>query len=501
MFCKHCGAPIADDSKFCPSCGQYLKEDSEPFPGNTDTTAETETERIEEAGETPVTPREPFREETTTNSTPEPPFSEETAAENKQEPAFGEAPFREANAPHNETGYGAPRPKDPFLGKADPSVKKNLIIGGIAIGVATLLSVLILVAGIAAALRSGTLQEGIDFFKSYEAYEDYDDDDGDENDTFPADPDEFAPNAQKLPDIGEAGNTVGNSLNSGIAADDGDGGVYYCDGNGIYHRSDGSEITELPCENGDFYSNLNKKGQTLYYVANFIDSNRQEIRSFDLDSEAETLLATTEEVILYLMAYGDKLYYATEYAIFALGADDPGSRVLYEADKAIFDMFVTEDGIYYTHEKEEGLCTLYRRDFHGEQEQAITDGYYFDFADGSLYINRMNEYGDDILCRADGNGGGEKELYCFSSGDEADYIVGMQVRNNICYYITEAPRSDGSLSCTVRAVDLVSGEECLIDKEPAAEENPFYALNIGGQWLFYYDDTFSYGLHIYELPM
>lgn len=462
MFCKYCGAPIADDSKFCPHCGQCLIEEKEL----------TEEEKKAAAATTAEV-----------EDTPKTPPDEETI---KEKEADAENRATEMVPPWDSVNQAS---ANPFIGKAHPSVKRNLIIAGIAVGIATILSILLMIVGIVSAVKSGTLEGGMNALKS------------EESTTFPADPDEFDPSEQKPMDLGEAGNTVGNSLNIGIAVDDGEGGVYYCDENTVYHRSADSEISEITSGNGDYYSNINKIDQNLYYIVNFTDSDRQSIMCYNPETETESLLAETDELIHYMMAYDDELYYATEYTIFAIQQGSKIIRTVYTTDDTLYDVFVTEDGIYYSQMTADGSYCLYRRDFHGDEEQYITTGDFFDFSDGTLYINRMDEYGNDILYQADGNGNEEKEIYRFNDADEMSYIVGMQIRNDICYCITETLQYDDDLCYDVRAVNLTNGDERIIDKDFTSEENPFCNLNIAGEWLFYYDDTFSYGLHIYELPM
>lgn len=459
MFCKYCGAPIADDSKFCPHCGQCLTEERNP------------TEEAAATTETDDASSSPLREEREADQ------EKETVTENRT---------TEMYPPKDSVNQAS---ADPFIGKAHPSVKRNLIIAGIAVGIATILSILLMIVGIVSAVKSGTFEDGMNALKS------------EESETFPADQDEFDPSEQKQIDLGKAGNTVGNSLNIGIAVDDGEGGVYYCDENTVYHRSADSEISEITSGNGDYYTNINRIGQELYYIVNFTDSDQQNIMCYNMETETESSLAETDELIHYMMAYDDELYYATEFTIFAMEPKSKLFRSVYTADETLYDVFVTEDGIYYSRITTDGSYGLYRRDFRGDEEQYITTGDFFDFSAGTLYINRMDEYGNDILYQADGNGNEEKEIYRFSNADEMTYIVGMQIRNNICYCITETLQYDDDLYYDVRAVNLTNGDERIIDKDFTSEENPFANLNIAGGWLFYYDATFSYGLHLYELPM
>lgn len=463
MFCKYCGAPIADDSKFCPNCGQCLMEEKEPTPEET--------------------------AETKTNSTSETLFTNDqfSAAKEKDTTEWGAGNPKERVFPPNiaENQIDA----DPFTGKAHPSVKRNLIIAGIVVGIATVLGIFLMIVGMISAYKSGAIENGTEALDIYEG------------ETFPADPNEFNPSENTPIDLQDAGNTVGNSLNIGTAVDDGEGGVYYCDGDIIYHRSENDEITEITHSDGNYFSNINKREQVLYYITNFTDSNRQEIMSYDLETETETLLTTADEIINYMMAYGDELYYATKNTIYAIHRESRDIRTVYVTEKTLYDVFTTEDGIYYSQTTADSSYQLYRRNFRGEEEQYITTGDFFDFSNGTLYINRMDEYGNDILYQADSNGNEEKEIYRFSDANEAAYIVGMQIRDNICYCIRETLQYDDDLYYEVQAVNITDNEEHIIDKDFTSEENPFCNLNIAGRWLFYYDTTFSYGLHIYELPM
>lgn len=455
MYCKFCGTPVADDSKFCPNCGKCLTEDTPSEP------QETTTETYEETTET-YTEAEPFSGE------------EET-------------PPRDNFAPYHE-----PEPSrydnDPFTGPAHPSVKKNIIIAVVAIGIATIISIVLMAASIASLVKSGAFDGTMDTLLSYE------------EETFPADPDDFVPPTDNdvIVDSGSAGNTVGNALNGGAAVDDGEGGVYYADLNSLYHRSAAGDITHLTDATGESCSNLVLLNNCIYYVINFTDETKQEIMCYDLNSDTSLSIAATEESIYYMMAYNNELYYAEETNIYALNLADNSTRAVYTSENPVYDVFVTEDGVYYAHQIEGAHYELYRRDHQGNNETLITDGFVFTFADNALYVDRSEEGGDAVY-KMNYNGELEKEVYRFDSTDSASYVTNMQVRSNVLYCITETYDINDKASFEVRAIDLENGEESLIDKDFTSTENPFYALNIGGDWLFYYDENFSYGLHVYEL--
>ncbi|MBQ4092864.1 MAG: DUF5050 domain-containing protein [Firmicutes bacterium] len=457
MYCKFCGTPVADDSKFCPNCGKCLME-------------ETPLETQESSNET--------YEETTETYTETTPFPEEE--ETTQQEPF--TPYGEQEAPRYNN--------DPFTGPAHPSVKKNIIIAAVAIGIATIISIVLMAASISSLVKSGAFDDTMDALLSYE------------EETFPADPDEFVPptdnDADAIVDPGSAGNTIGNVLNSGAAVDDGEGGVYYADLNSLYHRSAAGDITHLTDVQGESCSNLLLLNDKIYYVVNYEDEVLQEICCYDLNSDTSENIAAIDEPIYYMMAYDNEIYYTGDTDIYALNLADNSTRVVYLSENPVYDMFVTEAGVYYAHQIEGAYYELYRRDHPGNNETLITNGFAFTFADNALYADRSEEGGDAVY-KMDCNGDMEKEVYRFDSTDSTSYITQMQVRNNVLYCITETYDINDKASFEVRAIDLESGKESLIDRDFTSTENPFYALNIGGDWLFYYDDNFDYGLHVYEL--
>lgn len=454
MYCKYCGTPIADDSKFCPNCGKCLIE-------------ETPSEQKETITET---------------------YNETTEEYTETEPSTEEAPTENINS------YGEQEPphynNDPFIGPAHPSVKKNIIIATVGIGIATIISIILMAASISSLVKSGAFDDTLDALLSYE------------EETFPADPDDFVPptdnDVNAIVDPGSAGNTIGNALNGGAAVDDGEGGVYYADLNSLYHRSAAGDITHLTDVQGESCSNLLLLNDKIYYVINYEDEELQEICCYDLNNDTSENIAATDEPIYYMMAYDNEIYYTGDTDIYALNLDDNSTRIIYISENPVYDMFVTEDGVYYAHQIEGAHYDLYRRDHQGNNETLITNGFVFTLADNSLYASRSEEGGDAVY-KMNYNGEFEKEVFRFDSTDSASYVTNMQVRSNILYCITETYDINDSASFEVRAIDLKNGEESLIDKDFTSTENPFYALNIGGEWLFYYDENFDYGLHVYEL--
>ena len=462
MYCKYCGAPIADDSKFCPSCGQNLMEESIAEEINT---APTET-----CDTTYETPEEPIAEEPacTCDLNTEAPCGEET-------PSFA------------EEEYNAQPTYDPFSGPAHPSVKKNIIRACVAVGIATVISIILMVVSIASIVKNGSLEEA---FSAMDAYEE--DILVEEEETkIPMD----LPDANTVA-LGNAGNTAGNTINNGLAVIDGNGGAYYTDINMIYYRSVDNIATPITSSNGDSCTNLNIKDNNLYYIVNSNNNTKQDIVCFDLTSETETLITSLDETISYMMIYNNELFYATECNIMAMDLTTENTRTVYTAENTLLDVCVTENGIYFSREEDNGYYGLYCIKHNETTASPIEEGYYFCIDNGQIYSSDVDYTGCDTIYQKGELDKVAKAVYTFAEGT---FITQMNVQNNILYCVTETEESNGNYTYALRIINLENGDELVVDKDFATDENPFYSPNVAGDYLFYYDDNFDFGIRVYEI--
>ena len=480
MYCKYCGAPLPENSKFCPTCGQSLENNIPQEP------AEAYNEIPAEVKEDPIADTEisdPWE-------TPADPWAEPAAPAEEVTPDNEERPVTE-EIPTESIGFEEPplqeQPlNDPFSGPAHPSVKKNIIIACVVLGIATIISVILMGVGMVKMATSDAFLETVTEDGIGQSYSDSLNDNTDLdiviNDTF----DE------------KAGNTANNIINSGLAVADGNGGVYYTELNEVFLRSD-SDNTELILQtDADYIGGLNLNGNKLYYTTGTPDENLYQALCYDLNTATEITLWETDEIIYYGAYWDGEYFVTTTYDIYAINAEDQSVRTVLQSDYELCYPRFGEEGLYYAiRDTEDDSLNLYRSDFNGEGQELIANGWWFSYDQDTLYINNVDDQGYDIIETADLNGEGKELLYTFE--EQSTSVIEMSAENGILYCITTANGDTTDYVHEVRIIDPETNESSLIDKDFTEEENPFYFMNVAGGHLFYIDDTFIFGIRICDL--
>lgn len=483
MFCKYCGAPLPENGKFCPGCGHAIEtaEPAEEYRPVEDTPAEPQEETADPYADPYGDPigyteiKDPWATPTEETPIEEPTYTEEPAADPQQY----EVPEHNGFIPPQEP----PVNNDPFRGPAHPSVKKNIIITCVALGIATVLSMILMVVGIVKlAQAEASLQTPSTWEEMEQEY----------NSAMNGDGVDFGTETLYLGEYGaSAGNTANNTVNGGTSVNDGNGGAYYIDYNEICHRSADDDIESILSNDEAFYSNLNRSGNTLYYTkTNFDDIIT--VCSYDLNSEKETELWDSDENVYFISLWKDTLYITRDYDIHSLDLSTSETTTIFESDQEIFDPYVCDKGIYYVIPDEDFYGTLYRIDHEGNHKEEIALGYYFRFDGDTIYINDLNDSGYDTVETTDLDGNDREIIYSFDEYDT--YIDGMHVEDDILYCSTV---TNGTYR--VEIIDLITGDARTVEENSTETESPYYGISLAGNWLFYYDSSFDYGIRVCDL--
>ena len=119
-------------------------------------------------------------------------------------------------------------------------------------------------------------------------------------------------------------------------------------------------------------------------------------------------------------------------------------------------------------------------------------GYYFRFDGDTIYINDLNDSGYDTVETTDLDGNDREIIYSFDEYDT--YIDGMHVEDDILYCSTV---TNGTYR--VEIIDLITGDARTVEENSTETESPYYGISLAGNWLFYYDSSFDYGIRVCDL--
>ncbi|MBQ1251355.1 MAG: hypothetical protein IIY02_00405, partial [Firmicutes bacterium] len=243
---------------------------------------------------------------------------------------------------------------------------------------------------------------------------------------------------------------------------------------------------------------LNLNGNKLYYTTGTEDENLYRAHCYDLNTATEITLWETDEIIYYGAYWDGEYFVTTTYDIYAINPEDLSVRTVLQSDYEIFYPRFGEEGLYYAiRDTEDDSLNLYRTDFNGAGQKLIANGWWFSYDQDTLYINNVGDRGHDIIETADLNGEGKELLYTFE--EYSTSVMEMCAENGLLYCITTANGETTDYVHEVIIIDPETNESSLIDKDFTEEENPFYCMNVAGGHLFYFDDTFVFGIRICDL--
>ena len=491
MYCKHCGAPQAENSRYCPNCGNPLFEET-PKEQEIQSDTAPDTETRESVTEPAAAPEEPFAEIPV--EVPEEPTAE-TPAETAEEP-FAEIPAEApeeptAEAPAGEQAQAAPPPgneapppntppttayRDPFEGPPHPSLKRNLLIIGISGAVIAVIFGIISVFYIAAI----TVRDYYD----------------------PAEESGLPADSGISADIGDLdiaadamAAEAGNIANGGFALTDENGQTYYINVDTVYARDDMGNDEYLTSSGLGYYSFLNKVGPYLYYVTDYEDMLDAEIDRYNTETGEEEMLWESDEEILFMTIIGETIYFESDDTVYTADLNCESVTPLFEAEEEFAIVSFTKDGIFYTEDSDKDLG-IYRRDLNGKNKEKIGNGYAFCVDGDTICINSIDEYGADVIIAADLNGENAETVYTFEDPDIC--IESFLVRNGMLFCAAEIDKEDKD-SAALYAISLENGKTTVIAEEKDCKELPYYGLNLAGDLLFYCDDNDPYGIQIYDM--
>ena len=479
MYCKHCGAPQAENSRYCPNCGNPLFEET-PLKEQeiqNDTAPDTETPEpvSEPAAEAP---EESFTE--IPAEAPEEPISE-APAETAEEP-FAEIPAEDPAQAAPPPGNEAPQPntppttayRDPFEGPPHPSLKRNLLIIGISGAVIAVLFALLSIFAIAAT----TVRDVYD--------------QTDEEMT------EIAPPNEPL-DIEVADGVMaaeaGNIANGGFALEDENGQTYYINVDTVYARDDMGNDEYLTSSGLGYYGFLNKVGPYLYYVTDYEDMLDAEINRYNTETGEEEMLWESDDEILFMTIIGETIYFESDDTVYTADLNCESVTPLFKAEDDFAMVSFTKDGIFYTEDSDKDLG-IYRRDLNGENKEKLGEGYSFCVDGERIYINALDKNGADTIIAADLDGENAENLFSFE--DPAIFLSSFLIRDGMLFCAAETDKG-GEESAALYAINPKNGKITVIAEEKDCDDLPYYGLNLAGDTLFYCDDNDPYGIQIYDL--
>lgn len=469
MYCKHCGAPLAENSRYCTQCGKPTLEET-PAPQETDTPKNNETAKEPVSAETEAAPEgTPVLESNDT-------IQEEPTEENN------DAQQTEENLGEENTSPGGNVPpstvyQDPFEGPPQPSLKKNMLI----IGIVTVAAFVIFAAISIFSIAALTLRSINEEIKS-------------------APIETEADNQTNIIDIDVTDDamtaTPGNIANGGLALADEDGTTYYINVDTVYHRDEQGSDEYLTSSGLGYYSCLNKVGPYLYFVTDYENMLDSEIIRLNTETGDEEVLWKTDKNFRNLTIIGKTVYYESYGTIYTADLNFESISPLIEAEDEFDCVNMTKDGIFYIDNSDDGEGRIYRCELDGSNKREIGHGYAFCVDGEKIYIHSLNDNGCETIVAADLNGEKTETIYSFEDKD-----IDMEtflVSGDMLFCATEKEDKDEN-TCSLYAVNIKTGISTVIAEETNCDEIPYYGLNLAGNLLFYCNENDPYGTQIYDL--
>lgn len=463
MYCKHCGAPQAESSRYCPNCGNPLFEETPSEEQKIQNNTAPDTETSEPVTEPiPRTPEEPIKEAPAEEPTATPPPGNEAPE------TPGERP--QPNTPPT-TAY-----QDPFEGPPHPSLKKNLlIIGIIGVVVVVLITIMSIFSIAAMALK--------------DSYDPVEESGLQEDSGMSADIGDF-----NVAD-GAMAAEAGNIANGGFALTDEEGQTYYINVDTVYARDDMGNDEYLTSSGLGYYGFLNKVGPYLYFVTDYEDMLDAEIDRYNTETGEEEMLWESKEEIRYMTIIGKTIYFESDDTVYTADLNCESVTPLFKAEDEFAMVSFTKDGIFYTEDSDTDLG-IYHCDLNGANKKKIGEGYTFRVDGETIYINSIDENGADTIIAADLDGKNAETVYNFKDPDI--YIESFLVHDGTLFCATETDKNDND-SAAIYAINMENDKTTVIAEEKDCHEFPYYGLNLAGELLFYCDDNDPYGIQIYDL--
>lgn len=503
MYCRHCGTPLQEGSRFCPNCGKPILEETQPVPnaaapeqgnGNPDATAEApaENQSLSEPA-APVYPpvqeqpmAEPTAQEPPANEPPveepptdDPPIRKEPTAE----PPFQGQPQEEQGnfTPPNPGNIPGNAPsQDPFSGTPHPSLKRNLLIIGIVSAVVLVIITAISVFTIAVFAAKNAVNN-----------------DWDE----PAMEETFGADTPDTPiDASTVRTDAGNLANGGFALEGTDGLTYYIDVDTIYSVDEDGVEEYIVSSNMGYYHYLNMVGPYLYYLIDYDmtddeDYDEARIHRYNVETYEEDPLWSGDEDIIYLTIIDKTVYFANEDTVFTADLNLNNAKPLFEIDDDFLVINITKDGIFYN-EEDDSKYTIYRRSLNGGDAEKITEGFDFCIDRDTLYIHHLDDNGADAIFTSDLNGENKTCLYTF--GQDNIYLETFVIHDDMLYCTTETDVKHQSIS-GIYTIDLTTGERTVIEETPNCEFTPYFGICHVKDTLFYWNENNLYEIQTYDL--
>jgi tetratricopeptide (TPR) repeat protein len=264
------------------------------------------------------------------------------------------------------------------------------------------------------------------------------------------------------------GNTPGNTVNTGIIAQQGDW-IYYMDNEDfVLHkiRTDGTGRTRL-C--GDQSACLNVTGDVIYY-RNYSDggalykihtdgSGREKITSdscyyvnvvngwiyyynysddgrlYKIRTDGTDRTRLNNDYSFFVTVIDDWIYYTDIYDVFKIRTDGTQLTRIIASDSICYGLVMDGDWLYFINNEEHGnICKVHTD---GSRRTTLTGdhSHYFNIADGWIYFSNYSDGEKLYKVRTDGTG--QTKLTddpCHDIGIVEDWIYYINPNDEGCYY-------------------------------------------------------------------